>query len=72
MPSFTASDPAARAGAILEIDLPALAANWRKLAAETRPAEVAAVVKADAYGLGIGKAAPTFWAAGLPSLFPVA
>lgn len=69
MPSFTASDPAARAGAILEIDLPALAANWRSLAAETRPAEAAAVVKADAYGLGLAEAAPTLWAAGARTFF---
>ena len=69
MPSLTASDPAARAGAILEIDLPALAANWRSLATETRPAEAAAVVKADAYGLGLAEAAPTLWAAGARTFF---
>ena len=45
-------DPADRAGAILEIDLDAVAANWRALAARVAPAACAAVVKADAYGLG--------------------
>ncbi|WP_119167948.1 alanine racemase [Algihabitans albus] len=69
MPSYTVSDPAARAGAILEIDLPALAANWQRLAAETAPAEAAAVVKADAYGLGIAQAAPALWAAGARAFF---
>ncbi len=65
----TASDPAARAGAILEIDLPALAANWQRVAAEMGPAEAAAVVKADAYGLGLARAAPALWAAGARSFF---
>jgi alanine racemase len=40
-----------RAGAVLEIDLGAVRANWRNLAGRTRGA-CAAVVKADAYGLG--------------------
>jgi alanine racemase len=47
-----ASDPAERAGAILEIDLAGIAANWRLLARQVGPASCAAVVKADAYGLG--------------------
>jgi alanine racemase len=47
-----ASDPADRAGAILEIDLTGIAANWRLLAQRVAPASCAAVVKADAYGLG--------------------
>ena len=46
------SDPAARAGAVLEIDLGAIVANWRLLAAKAAPAECAAVVKANGYGLG--------------------
>jgi alanine racemase len=46
------SDPAARAGAILDIDLGAIVANWRLLAATAAPAACAAVVKANAYGLG--------------------
>ena len=46
------SDPAARAGAILEIDLGAIVANWRLLAATASTAACAAVVKANAYGLG--------------------
>src|SRR5882672_1954613 len=34
------------------IDLSAVVANWRMLAKRAAPAEAAAVVKADAYGLG--------------------
>lgn len=41
------------AGGYLTIDLAALVANWRLMAARAAPAECAAVVKADAYGLGI-------------------
>jgi len=41
------------AGARLTIDLKALAANYRLLAERAQPAECAAVVKADAYGLGL-------------------
>ncbi|MDZ4762738.1 MAG: alanine racemase [Alphaproteobacteria bacterium] len=36
----------------VEIDLSALVANWRMLAGRAAPAYAAAVVKADAYGLG--------------------
>src|SRR3954470_16190299 len=45
-------DPASRAGAVLDIDLGAVVANWRLLAERAAPAECAAVVKANAYGLG--------------------
>ncbi len=47
------SEPPVRAGAVLDIDLGAIAENWRSLAALAAPAECAAVVKADAYGLGM-------------------
>ena len=65
----TPSDPAARAGAILEIDLSALAANWQRLVTESAPAEASAVVKADAYGLGLDQAAPALWQAGARTFF---
>ena len=58
-----------RASAILSIDLGAIAANWRALAERAAPAECAAVVKADAYGLGIGRVAPVLWAAGCRTFF---
>lgn len=46
------------AGARLTIDLGALAANYRRLAALAAPASVAGVVKADAYGLGADRVVP--------------
>jgi alanine racemase len=60
----------ARAGAVLEIDLAAIAANWRGLAARLRPGCLcAAVVKADAYGLGMARVAPRLAAAGCRLFF---
>ncbi|MFE1598645.1 alanine racemase [Methylobacterium sp. ID0610] len=56
-------------GARLTIDLGALAANWRRLAAEAAGAECAAVIKADAYGCGIARAAPALWRAGCRTVF---
>jgi len=41
------------AGGLLTIDLDAVAANWRLLRDRVAPAVCAAVVKADAYGLGL-------------------
>lgn len=55
---------AARAGAILTIDLAAVVANWRSLRDRAAPAACAAVVKADAYGLGAARVAPALAAAG--------
>ncbi|MBV9331318.1 MAG: alanine racemase, partial [Alphaproteobacteria bacterium] len=62
-------NPADRAGAILEIDLAGIAANWRLLARRSKPAECAAVVKADAYGLGAARVAPVLAAAGCRRFF---
>src|SRR3984893_6490315 len=51
--------PPARAGGVLEIDLTAIAENWRRLGARlASPARAAAVVEADAYGLGMAQGAP--------------
>lgn len=44
----------ARSGAVLSVDLDALAANYRTLSTMAGPGRCAAVVKADAYGLGAG------------------
>jgi len=46
------TDPASRSGAVVEIDLAGICANWRQLARRSAPAACAAVVKANAYGLG--------------------
>ena len=61
--------PGLSAAAILTVDLDALAANWRSLAARAAPAACAAVVKADAYGIGVGRAAPALAAAGCRTFF---
>lgn len=53
----------------LVIDLPAIAANWNALAARAPGARAAAVVKADAYGLGADRVAPALYAAGARDFF---
>jgi len=55
--------------AILTIDLDALTANYRRLRDLASPAECAAVVKADAYGLGMAEAAPALARAGCKTFF---
>jgi len=55
---------------VLEIDLAAIAANWRRLRDRVKPGtETAAVVKADAYGLGMGPVASALCAAGCGLFF---
>jgi alanine racemase len=59
-----------RANAVLEIDLAAIAGNWRAVVARLAPGtECAAVVKADAYGLGMPEVAPVLAAAGCRLFF---
>jgi alanine racemase len=53
-----AAVPAARAGALLTVDLEAVRANYRRLRALAAPADCAGVMKADAYGLGMDHVAP--------------
>ncbi len=50
---------------LLEIDLGAIAANWRAL----HPGPIAAVVKADAYGLGAPQVAARLYAEGCRHFF---
>lgn len=59
----------AAAGALLRIDLDALCDNWRALKARVGRADCAAVVKADAYGLGAARVAPALAAAGCRHFF---
>jgi len=68
---ITQDEPEAKAAetAVLTIDLDALAANYRQLRDLAAPAECAAVVKADAYGLGVGHAAPALWRSGCQTFF---
>ncbi|QCI69494.1 alanine racemase [Phreatobacter stygius] len=61
--------PADEAGARLTVDLGALKRNYQALAAMTAGAECAAVVKADAYGIGIEAAGPALAAAGARTFF---
>jgi alanine racemase len=63
------AEAAATAGAVLTVDLAALAANYRTLAALAGTAACAAVVKADAYGLGAERIAPVLAAAGCRRFF---
>lgn len=64
----TGADPRL-AGGRLSVDLAALAANWRDLAERSKPAKCAAVVKADAYGLGIEHVVPVLLATGCDTFF---
>lgn len=57
------------AGAVLTIDVGAVAANFRDLALRVAPAECAAVVKADAYGLGADALGPALAASGAQTFF---
>ncbi len=53
----------------LTIDLAALARNYERLAAEVAPARAAAVVKADAYGLGAVRVSERLYARGCRHFF---
>src|SRR5271169_6397939 len=57
------------AGGVLEIDLAGIVANWRYLARQVAPAACAAVVKADAYGLGAQAVATALAAGGCRRFF---
>lgn len=54
---------------LITIDLDALMANYRACAKRMHPGSVAAVVKANAYGLGIRKIAPALYHAGCRQFF---
>jgi alanine racemase len=54
---------------VLTIDLDALVGNWRRLGRLAPGSEVAAVVKADAYGLGAAPVAAALWQTGCRSFF---
>ncbi len=59
----------ASSGGVLTVDLGAVARNYRRLAGRAGGAAVAGVVKADAYGLGMDRVAPTLFEAGCRSFF---
>ncbi|MBM3609268.1 MAG: alanine racemase, partial [Alphaproteobacteria bacterium] len=61
--------PAAQTQARLVIDLDALAANWKLLRDRAQPAECAAVVKANGYGLGAAPVVTALAKAGCKTFF---
>jgi alanine racemase len=67
------SEPAANvnseSGATLTVDLAAIAANWRNLGRQLRTAECGAVVKANAYGLGLEPVTAALARAGCRTFF---
>ncbi|HZC57683.1 MAG TPA: alanine racemase [Xanthobacteraceae bacterium] len=68
--SQPARSPAApETGGTLTIDLAAIEANWRTLVRELLTVECAAVVKADAYGLGLEPVTATLAKAGCKTFF---
>jgi alanine racemase len=66
-PMSTSADP--ETGGTLTIDLDAIEANWRALAHDILPVECAAVVKANAYGLGLEPVATKLAKAGCKTFF---
>jgi alanine racemase len=71
--SPSTDDATRRAGAILTVDLAAIAANWRGLRdagrADGKPIDCAAVLKADAYGTGAAIVGPRLAAEGCRQFF---
>jgi alanine racemase len=59
----------AAATGVLNVDLDAIVANWRKLEKTAVPAECAGVIKADGYGCGAGPVARALAGAGCKTFF---
>ncbi len=66
---FEDDDLFASAGLRLTVDLTALTDNWRDMARRSGKARTAAVVKADAYGMGIEDAGEALYLAGARDFF---
>lgn len=66
---FSSTAPVGEEHARLTIDLRALADNWRFMAKKSGGARTAAVLKANAYGVGLEPAARTFHQAGARDFF---
>src|SRR6266550_2579121 len=76
IPTSTALSPESSQAAVpvsaigvLTVDLDAIVANWRKLEKTAVPAECAGVIKANAYGCGIGPVARALAGAGCKTFF---
>ena len=59
----------ARATGVITVDLGAIAGNWKSLTRVVAPARCGAVVKADAYGLGVARVIPALVRAGCGTFF---
>ena len=68
-PEKSRTPPEKLAGGRVTVDLEALVANWRRMAAHAPRATTAAVVKADAYGIGLEPAVRALVAAGCETFF---
>ena len=66
---MTETSSLAQARGRLTIDLAALRENWRSLARRAAPGRRAAVIKANAYGIGLNEAATALWDAGARVFF---
>src|SRR5690349_4309390 len=69
MASTFTSSPEQRAGALLTVDLAALVENWRNLKKRAPACDMGAVVKADAYGLGMAEVARALKDAGCQTFY---
>jgi alanine racemase len=68
-PETTEASVPSGASGVLTVDLDAIVANWRKLEKTAVPAECAGVIKANAYGCGIGPVARALAGAGCKTFF---
>ena len=66
---FVSAPDESLAGSQLTIDLGALADNYHLMAEKSGKATCSAVIKADAYGIGLEQAATALWAAGCRTFF---
>lgn len=67
--TFMHGPPQAEAGAVLTVDLAAVAGNWRRLRQIANPADCAAVIKGDGYGCGLEPVAAQLHRAGCTTFF---
>jgi alanine racemase len=68
-PATEAVAPAAETGGTLTIDIAAIVANWQALSRQLLTVECAAVVKANAYGMGLKAVATALAQAGCKTFF---
>ena len=69
LPEPNGASPVPETGGTLAVDLAAVEANWRTLARHLRTAECGAVVKANAYGLGLEAVTAKLARAGCKTFF---